>query len=87
MNMAKVDQTAQQVGELLRDVEFIADKLRNTKAEMLTEGPATIAIDVSTANRYLTWLKDWSETVASTRRKAHARMKGAEKHSQLRSKR
>ncbi|HEX7379289.1 MAG TPA: hypothetical protein VF278_19360 [Pirellulales bacterium] len=71
--MAKVDSTPEDVAAMMRDVEEIVSNLRETREEMLHQGPKIVPIDVSTAVGHIAWLKRWAEKVSNAPKEARLR--------------
>lgn len=71
--MAKVDSTPDDVAAMMRDVEEIVNNLRDTREEMLHQGPKIVPIDVSTAVGHIAWLKRWAEKVSNAPKEARLR--------------
>lgn len=72
--MAKVDSTPDDVAAMMRDVEEIVNNLRETREEMLRQGPKVVPIDVSTAVGHIAWLKRWAEKVSNAPKEARLRL-------------
>jgi hypothetical protein len=72
--MAKVDSTPEDVAAMMRDVEHIVNNLRETREEMMRQGPKVVPIDVSTAVGHIAWLKRWAEKVSNAPKEARLRL-------------
>ena len=72
--MAKVDSTPDDVAAMMRDVNEIILNLRETREEMLRQGPKVVPIDVSTAVGHIAWLKRWAEKVSNAPKEARLRL-------------
>lgn len=72
--MAKVDSTPEDVTAMMKDVEEIMLNLRETRDEMLRQGPRIVPIDVSTAVGHIAWLKRWAEKVSNAPKEARLRL-------------
>ena len=72
--MAKVDSTPDDVAAMMRDVEEIVTNLRDTREEMMRQGPKVVPIDVSTAVGHIAWLKRWAEKVSNAPKEARLRL-------------
>ena len=72
--MAKVDSSPDDVAAMMRDVEEIVLNLRETREEMLRQGPKVVPIDVSTAVGHIAWLKRWAEKVSNAPKEARLRL-------------
>lgn len=72
--MAKVDSTPEDVTAMMKDVEEIVANLRETRDEMLRQGPKIVPIDVSTAVGHIAWLKRWAEKVSNAPKEARLRL-------------
>jgi hypothetical protein len=72
--MAKVDSTPEDVAAMMRDVEEIVMNLRETREEMIRQGPKVVPIDVSTAVGHIAWLKRWAEKVSNAPKEARLRL-------------
>jgi hypothetical protein len=72
--MAKVDSTPDDVAAMMRDVEDIVNNLRDTREEMMRQGPKVVPIDVSTAVGHIAWLKRWAEKVSNAPKEARLRL-------------
>jgi hypothetical protein len=73
-SMAKVDSTPDDVAAMMRDVDEIITNLRETRAEMMSQGPKVVPIDVSTAVGHIAWLKRWAEKVSNAPKEARLRL-------------
>lgn len=72
--MAKVESSPEDVAAMMRDVEEIVMNLRDTRDEMLRQGPKMVPIDVSTAVGHIAWLKRWAEKVSNAPKEARLRL-------------
>lgn len=72
--MAKVESSPEDVAAMMRDVEEIVMNLRDTRDEMLRQGPKVVPIDVSTAVGHIAWLKRWAEKVSNAPKEARLRL-------------
>lgn len=84
--MAKVDCTPDDVAAMQRDIDEVSANLKKTRAEMLSQGPRSVPMDISTAIGHIGWLKRWSEKISHAPSDARLRLDAEKTRERLASK-
>lgn len=76
--MVLIQHTADDVKELIDQYDRISRHLKDVRTGMVTDGPASVTLQVLKAKRYMDWLEGWAKDVETEFEKERAR-KSAEK--------